>query len=376
MFSGMPPDMVKPALQALVAAGTADALIPEVGDAADLQGGLSGLRLRHRLPQGPHPPGAPRRVGRAREKDQVIALLRQQRPGSRITRVVRRGVSRARVRNSGKPARRQRREAWQPRHARPQSRRPGAASTTRRSRRSRRSRRRHLRHRHTVRPGGGAPVGRAIPRGDGRFREHARHRGAGICAQRDDPRLPRPAAVGGRRQTLGRRRQSISRRAPSGRSPHDSLKQAPPSKPGIRTRRSARISRPRRLRLTTSVWSRSERHPRPDRRAVRRGTAHRRTRSGNRGAPGRGARQPGHIGSRAGSRASLRQDRRGARTPRVAARRRQVSLATGRRAHHPTARRPSRGAARSRAVAGRGRRSRCPAAGRTADSGVRPRGGS
>jgi len=34
MFGGMQPDLVKPALQALVTVGTADALIPELGDAA------------------------------------------------------------------------------------------------------------------------------------------------------------------------------------------------------------------------------------------------------------------------------------------------------------------------------------------------------
>ncbi len=34
MFSGTPPELVKPALQALIAAGTADAVIPDVGDAA------------------------------------------------------------------------------------------------------------------------------------------------------------------------------------------------------------------------------------------------------------------------------------------------------------------------------------------------------
>ena len=76
MFSGMPPDMVKPALQALVAAGTADALIPEVGDAAIFKadspayvcasGYLKGRILQVRLDG-----------SEAREKkDQVIGLLK------------------------------------------------------------------------------------------------------------------------------------------------------------------------------------------------------------------------------------------------------------------------------------------------------------
>ncbi len=67
-------------------------------------------------------------------------------------------------------------------------------------------------------------------------------------------------------------------------------------------------------------------------------------------APGRCARQPGHGDSRPGSRTSLRPDRRGARTPRVAARRRQGGLAAGRRARRPAARRPGPGVAGSRAV--------------------------
>ncbi len=76
MFSGMPPDMVKPALQALVAAGTADALIPEVGDAAIFKadspvyvcasGYLKGRILQVRLD------GSDARE----KKDQVIALLK------------------------------------------------------------------------------------------------------------------------------------------------------------------------------------------------------------------------------------------------------------------------------------------------------------
>jgi hypothetical protein len=37
--------------------GTVDAVIPDVG-ARPFQGGFR-LRLRDRLPQGPHPPGAP-----------------------------------------------------------------------------------------------------------------------------------------------------------------------------------------------------------------------------------------------------------------------------------------------------------------------------
>lgn len=76
MFSGMQPDMVKPALQALVAAGSVDALIPDVGDAAIFKADspayvcasayLKGRILQVRLDG-----------SEAREKkDQVIALLK------------------------------------------------------------------------------------------------------------------------------------------------------------------------------------------------------------------------------------------------------------------------------------------------------------
>ena len=76
MFSGMPSDMVKPALQALIAAGTVDALIPEIGDAAILKADspvyvcatayLKGRILQVRLD------GSDARE----KKDQVIALLK------------------------------------------------------------------------------------------------------------------------------------------------------------------------------------------------------------------------------------------------------------------------------------------------------------
>ena len=76
MFSGTPPEVVKPALQTLVAAGTADAVIPDVGDAAIFKADspvyvcasayLKGRILQVRLD------GADARE----KKDQVIALLK------------------------------------------------------------------------------------------------------------------------------------------------------------------------------------------------------------------------------------------------------------------------------------------------------------
>ena len=87
-------------------------------------------------------------------------------------------------------------------------------------------------------------------------------------------------------------------------------------------------------------------------------------------------RQPGHGDSLARFRSSLRPDRRGAGTPRVAAGRGQSSHAAGRRDHRAAAQRPRGGAAGSRAVAGCGQRSRGAASGRTGDPAVHSRGGS
>ncbi len=76
MFSGTPPDLVKPALQALVTAGTADAVITDVGDAAIFKADspvyvCASAYLKGRILQ-VHLDGLDARE----KKDQVIALLK------------------------------------------------------------------------------------------------------------------------------------------------------------------------------------------------------------------------------------------------------------------------------------------------------------
>jgi hypothetical protein len=76
MFSDLRPEMVKPALQAMIAAGTADALIPDLGDAAIFKADspvyvCASAYLKGRILQ-VHLDGMDARD----KKDQTIALLK------------------------------------------------------------------------------------------------------------------------------------------------------------------------------------------------------------------------------------------------------------------------------------------------------------
>jgi hypothetical protein len=77
MFAGMQPDLVKPALRALVTVGTADALIPEVGEAAIFKADsqvhvCATAYLKSRMLSRCASTGRTR----ATKSDQVIALLK------------------------------------------------------------------------------------------------------------------------------------------------------------------------------------------------------------------------------------------------------------------------------------------------------------